>query len=64
MVAALLVKHGGLWVGRELIAAVATDIAANELASDAIGRLIEPWLAEPAPMPKAIACCRGRSSRW
>ncbi len=48
VVSALLVKHGGIWVGRELIASVATDIAVNELASDAIGRLMDPWLAEAA----------------
>ncbi len=48
VVSALLVKHGGIWVGRELIASVATDIAGNQRASDAIGRLMDPWLAEAA----------------
>jgi hypothetical protein len=45
---ALLVRHGRAWGSREMIAALAVDIACNECASDAIGRLIEPWIAEAA----------------
>jgi hypothetical protein len=40
----LLVRHGRVWGDRRTIAALATDIACNHLASDEIGRLIEPWL--------------------
>ena len=43
---ALLVRHGRVWGSREMIVNLALDIACNECASDAIGRLIEPWLAE------------------
>jgi hypothetical protein len=46
VVSALLVRHGVLWGDRPLIAAVATDLACNDAGSDAIGRLIEPWLAQ------------------
>ncbi|HET8876078.1 MAG TPA: hypothetical protein VFO53_07100, partial [Casimicrobiaceae bacterium] len=42
---ALLVRHGRAWGSREMIASLALDIACNECASDAIGLLIEPWLA-------------------
>jgi len=45
---ALLVRHGRVWGSREMIAALATDIACNELAAAEIGRLIEPWLIEAA----------------
>ena len=48
VVAALLIKHGSLWIGRPMIAAVATDLATNELAGDAIGGLMDPWLAAAA----------------
>jgi hypothetical protein len=46
VVSALLVRHGRLWGGRDIIASLAVDIACNQAASDEIGRLIEPWLAE------------------
>ena len=46
IVSALLVRHGRLWGSREMIAALATDIACNQAGSDAIGRLIEPWLVD------------------
>jgi hypothetical protein len=48
VVSALLVQHGSLWGSRELVAAIATDIACNDFAADEIGRLIAPWLAEAA----------------
>jgi hypothetical protein len=48
VVAALLIKHGSIWAGRAMIASVATDMVVNELASDAIGRLMDPWLAAAA----------------
>jgi hypothetical protein len=48
VVAALLIKHGSIWAGRAMIASVASDMAVNELASDAIGRLMDAWLAAAA----------------
>jgi hypothetical protein len=48
VVSALLVKHGRLWGGRELIASIATDMAANDAAGEVIGGLIDPWLASAA----------------
>ena len=46
VLSALLVRHGRAWGSREMIAALAVDMACNEAASDAIGRLLDPWLAE------------------
>jgi hypothetical protein len=48
VVSALLVRHGRVWGGRELVASLAADIACNDCGGDAIGRLIEPWLIEAA----------------
>ncbi len=48
VVAALLIKHGSIWIGRPMIASVTTDIATNELAGDAIGRQMDPWLTAAA----------------
>ncbi len=48
VVAALVGRHGGVWGTRELIGALATDVACNELASEEIGRLIAPWIVEGA----------------
>jgi hypothetical protein len=48
VVSALLVRHGRVWGGRELVTSLATDIACNDCGGDAIGRLIEPWLIEAA----------------
>ena len=42
----VLVRHGRLWGGRDLLAKLAVDMACNECASEAIGRLIEPWIDE------------------
>jgi hypothetical protein len=50
VVSALVIKHGALWVGPPMIASIATDIAVNELAGDAIGRLMDGWLAAAADM--------------
>ena len=41
---AVLVRHGRAWGSREMIGGLAVDIACNEAASDAIGRLLEPWI--------------------
>jgi len=48
VVSALLVRHGELWANRELVAAIAVDIACNDFGADEIGRLIAPWLIEGA----------------
>ncbi len=48
VVSSLLVRHGGLWGERALVAAVATDLACNDVGSDAIGALIEPLVARAA----------------
>ena len=45
---ALLIRHGGLWGSRELVAGIATDIACNDFGADEIGRLIGPWLVAAA----------------
>jgi len=47
-VSALLVRHGRVWGGRELVASLATDLACNDCGSDEIGRLIEPLMLEAA----------------
>jgi len=48
VVSALLVRHGRVWGSRELIAALATDIACNHLAADEIGHLLDGWLPDAA----------------
>ena len=45
---ALVVRHGLVWGGRDLIATLATDIACNTYGSDEIGRMIEPLLQQAA----------------
>jgi hypothetical protein len=46
VLSAVLVRHGRLWGGRELLATLAVDMTCNESASEAIGRLLEPWIRE------------------
>jgi hypothetical protein len=41
-------RHGGSWGTRDLIASMATDLAANEHGSDLVGRAIEPLLLQAA----------------
>jgi len=48
IVGALVGRHGSVWGTPKLIGAMATDLACNDLGSDEIGLLIEPWLAEAA----------------
>jgi len=48
VVSALFSRHGSIWAGQQMIAAVAAAIAVNELAGDAIGVLMDPWLAAAA----------------
>jgi hypothetical protein len=48
VVSALLIRHGELWGSRELVAAIATDIACNDVGADEIGRLLAPWLIDAA----------------
>ena len=47
-VGAITGRHGGMWGTRELLVSVATDLACNDYCSEAIGALIDPWLAEAA----------------
>ena len=48
VISALLVRHGDAWGGRELVASLATNLACNDVGSEEIGRLIEPWLQQAA----------------
>jgi hypothetical protein len=47
-VGAVAGRHGGTEGARELVANIATDLACNDYGSEAIGELIDPWLAEAA----------------
>jgi hypothetical protein len=46
--ASLLSRHGQPWGTRELIAAVATGLACNDVGADRIGAALEPLLSEAA----------------
>lgn len=48
VVSAVMVRHGRLWGSPEMVVALATDLAANEAGSEAIGAMIEPWVLEAA----------------
>ena len=48
VVAAVRVRHGALWGDPALLASIATRLACNEHGSVALGRLIEPLIAEAA----------------
>lgn len=48
VVGALLVRHERVWGPREVVAALAADLACNEAASDAIGAMVDPWVLEGA----------------
>lgn len=63
VVGALLVRHERVWGPREVIAAIAADLACNEAGSDAIGAMVDPWVLEGArregfrilpPQPKPV----------
>jgi len=45
---AMHARHGRIWGDRTLIATVATDLAGNDYGSEAIGRLIEPYIQQAA----------------
>ena len=47
-VGAVAGRHGDMRGTRELVANIATDLACNDYGSEAIGELIDPWLAEAA----------------
>jgi len=47
-VSALLVRHGALWGDRDVVARIATGLAANAQGSAAIGALIEPLVEDAA----------------
>ncbi len=46
VVSAIRGLHGGLWGDRRLLGSLAADLACNEHCSQAIGRLIEPFMNE------------------
>ena len=46
LVGALVVRHERVWADRGLVARVASDIAANEWGSAAVGTAIEPMIAD------------------
>ena len=46
VVSAVCARHGRLWGDPGLLASVAVDLACNDWGSEAIGRMIEPWIAE------------------
>jgi hypothetical protein len=48
VLSAVLVRHGRVWGSADLLVTLAVDIACNDCASDAIGRLIAPWLVDAA----------------
>ncbi|HET9576745.1 MAG TPA: hypothetical protein VFP44_02900 [Usitatibacter sp.] len=48
VISAVRVRHGRLWGLRDVIAALACDLACNAAGSEAIGALIEPWVLEAA----------------
>jgi predicted N-acetyltransferase YhbS len=48
VMSALFATQGHAWGTRELIASMATDMACNDLGSDAVGRAIEPLLLRAA----------------
>jgi hypothetical protein len=48
VVGALVGRHGALWATRELIGALATDLACNDIGGEEIGTLIEPWILDGA----------------
>jgi len=48
VVSALFIRHGSIWAGQQLIASVTVAMAVNELAGDAIGELMDPWLTAAA----------------
>jgi len=47
-VGAIVGRHGGMWGTRELVVAIATDLACNDYGSEVIGALIDPWLTDAA----------------
>jgi len=51
---ALLVRHGQVWGSREMIAALATDIACNDLAAREIGRMLDAWLPAAAAAERCL----------
>ena len=48
VVSALYARHGQLWGSRDFIESLTVDIALNQAAGDAIGRLIDPLIAAAA----------------
>ncbi|MBA4741413.1 MAG: hypothetical protein H2060_01735 [Azoarcus sp.] len=47
-VSAMHIKHGRMWADRDVLTRLAVGMAANDYCSEAIGRLIEPWIEDAA----------------
>jgi hypothetical protein len=77
VVSALVVRHGRPWGGRELIAAIATNLACNDYGSEVIGGLVDtlilraasaesyvllPWHERPVVMNTKGASASGKST--
>ena len=45
VVSALYARHGQMWGSRDFVASIAVDVACNQAAGEAIGRLIDPLIA-------------------
>ncbi len=48
VVSALYARHGQLWGNRDIVASLATNVACDHAAGEAIGRLIDPLIATAA----------------
>jgi len=77
VVSALVVRHGQVWGGRELISRIATNLASNDYGSDVIGGLVGsivtraaardghvllPWHEEPVVMNTKGPSASGKST--
>lgn len=48
VVTAIRIRHGRLWGDRDLVALLATGIACNDCCSEALGRLMDPYIRRAA----------------
>lgn len=77
VVSALVVRHGRVWGGRELIARIATNLACNDYGSEVVGGVIDslvmraaaaegqallPWHERPVVMNTKGASASGKST--
>ena len=63
VVSALVVRHGRAWGGRELIAAVALNLACNDYGSDVIGGLVDSLILRAATCRGLRAAALARPAR-